>query len=95
MVAVMVVSHNRAFNPFQLCPSFEGANVTVPHKEVAYEGCDEVRGIARKIGAVNTLSTRRNTRRMDITPMRKAFIKLFLPLERLKMLSYFRSRWNG
>jgi shikimate dehydrogenase len=33
----------------------EGANVTVPHKEVAYEGCDEVRGIAQKIGAVNTL----------------------------------------
>lgn len=33
----------------------EGANVTVPHKEVAYEGCDEVRGIARNIGAVNTL----------------------------------------
>lgn len=33
----------------------KGANVTVPHKEVAYEGCDEVRGIARKIGAVNTL----------------------------------------
>jgi len=33
----------------------EGANVTVPHKEVAFTGCDEVRGIARKIGAVNTL----------------------------------------
>lgn len=32
-----------------------GANVTVPHKEVAYEQCDEVRGIAQKIGAVNTL----------------------------------------
>jgi len=33
----------------------QGANVTVPHKEVAYEQCDEVRGIAKKIGAVNTL----------------------------------------
>ncbi len=32
-----------------------GANVTVPHKEAAYAACDEVRGIARAIGAVNTL----------------------------------------
>jgi shikimate dehydrogenase len=34
---------------------FDGANVTVPHKEVAYRLCDEVRGEAKKIGAVNTL----------------------------------------
>lgn len=33
----------------------EGANVTVPHKEIAFASCDEVRGIAQKIGAVNTL----------------------------------------
>lgn len=32
-----------------------GANVTVPHKEIAYALCDEVRGIAKKIQAVNTL----------------------------------------
>ncbi|GAX88183.1 shikimate dehydrogenase [Lebetimonas natsushimae] len=32
-----------------------GANVTVPHKEWAYKEADEVRGIAKKIGAVNTL----------------------------------------
>ncbi len=32
-----------------------GANVTVPHKEAAYEQCDEVRGIASVVGAVNTL----------------------------------------
>lgn len=35
--------------------ALEGANVTVPHKEVAFSACDEVRGIAQKIGAVNTL----------------------------------------
>ena len=34
---------------------FDGANVTVPHKEIAFKLCDEVRGIAKKIGAVNTL----------------------------------------
>jgi len=32
-----------------------GANVTVPHKEVAYEACDEVRGFAKTVGVVNTL----------------------------------------
>ena len=46
--------------PKELIASFkamqlQGANVTVPHKEVAYAQCDEVRGIAQKIGAVNTL----------------------------------------
>ena len=33
----------------------KGANVTVPHKEWAYKLCDEVRGIAKEIKAVNTL----------------------------------------
>lgn len=32
-----------------------GANVTVPHKEAAFEACDEVRGFAEKVGVVNTL----------------------------------------
>ncbi len=32
-----------------------GANVTVPHKEDAYNACDEVRGFAKKVGVVNTL----------------------------------------
>lgn len=32
-----------------------GANITVPHKEAAYEACDEVRGFAKSIGVVNTI----------------------------------------
>ncbi len=32
-----------------------GANVTVPHKEAAYDACDEVRGFAKHVGVVNTL----------------------------------------
>ncbi len=32
-----------------------GANVTIPHKEAAFNACDEVRGFAKKIGVVNTL----------------------------------------
>ncbi len=32
-----------------------GINVTVPHKEVAFKSCDEIKGIANDIGAVNTV----------------------------------------
>ncbi len=32
-----------------------GANVTVPHKEAAFQACDEIRGFAKKVGVVNTL----------------------------------------
>ena len=39
------------FNSLQL----DGANVTVPHKEFAYELCDELDEFAKKVGAVNTL----------------------------------------
>lgn len=35
--------------------NFSGANITLPLKESAFLACDEVRGIARKIGAVNTI----------------------------------------
>ncbi len=34
--------------------NLKGANITVPHKEYAYENADEVRGMAKKIGAINT-----------------------------------------
>ncbi len=37
-----------------LAKHLKGANITVPHKEDAYENADEVRGLAKKIGAVNT-----------------------------------------
>ena len=33
----------------------QGVNVTVPHKEAAFEACDEIRGVALKIKAVNTI----------------------------------------
>ncbi len=32
-----------------------GVNVTVPHKEEAFKACDEVRGVAKEIGALNTI----------------------------------------
>jgi len=34
--------------------NIQGANITVPHKEIAFKNADEVKGIALKIGAVNT-----------------------------------------
>ncbi len=46
-------------DPAELKPlfleKFDGANVTVPHKEAAFAQCDSVMGIAERIGAVNTL----------------------------------------
>ena len=36
----------------------DGVNITMPHKRVAYELCDEVTGRAQAIGAVNTLMIR-------------------------------------
>ncbi|MEA1917826.1 MAG: shikimate dehydrogenase, partial [Campylobacterota bacterium] len=32
-----------------------GANITVPHKEDAFNACDEIRGFAKEIGVVNTV----------------------------------------
>jgi len=32
-----------------------GANITVPHKEAAYNACDEIRGFANEVGVVNTI----------------------------------------
>ena len=34
--------------------NYKGANITVPHKEFAYENADVVRGLAKEIKAVNT-----------------------------------------
>ncbi len=34
--------------------NLKGANITVPHKEDAFKNADEVKGLASKIGAVNT-----------------------------------------
>lgn len=37
-----------------------GANITIPFKEILLESCDEVVGIAQKIGAINTVIKRGN-----------------------------------
>ncbi len=38
-----------------------GANITVPHKEAAFDACDEIRGFAKKIGVVNTIVNENGT----------------------------------
>lgn len=35
--------------------NLSGINITVPHKEAAFQACDEIKGIAREIEAVNTI----------------------------------------
>src|SRR5207237_6475572 len=37
---------------------FAGANLTVPHKELALDTLDEVEPLARRVGAVNTVIVR-------------------------------------
>ncbi len=34
--------------------NYKGANITLPHKEIAFKNADEVRGLANEIKAVNT-----------------------------------------
>jgi len=38
-----------------LALGLKGANITVPHKEAAFNACDEVRGFAEAVGVVNTI----------------------------------------
>lgn len=38
--------------------SLSGANITIPFKEIALDSCDEIVGIAQKIGAINTIVRR-------------------------------------
>ena len=38
--------------------NFTGANITVPHKEIAYSICDVIEPEAQEIGAINTLINR-------------------------------------
>ena len=35
--------------------NLSGANITVPHKEAAFEACDEIRSFANSVGVVNTI----------------------------------------
>ncbi len=50
--------------------NLHGANVTMPHKLVAYELCDEISQEAARAGAVNTLTMARGKLRGDNTDIR-------------------------
>jgi shikimate dehydrogenase len=45
----------KEFKEIFIKSEFDAANITVPFKETAYESCDEVKGIANDIKAVNTI----------------------------------------
>lgn len=61
----------------------DGANVTVPHKEAAFAQCDEVRGIAQKIGAVNTL-VREGKKVIGYNTDAGGFLEAIKPFGRMK-----------
>lgn len=46
-------SHN--FRDLFFSLGLSGANITLPYKEILFEYCDEIRGIANNIGAINTI----------------------------------------
>lgn len=55
-----VYSKHKLIDPNELKPLFKklnlhGANITVPHKEVAYTTCNSIQGVAKEIKAVNTI----------------------------------------
>jgi shikimate dehydrogenase len=53
---------------------FDGANVTVPHKETAFALCDTIKGIAKEIGAVNTL-VKKNGKMIGYNTDAEGFLK--------------------
>ena len=56
----MAVPPDRVGEALRALPAlgFAGTNVTIPHKEAAFAAVDEADGIARRIGAVNTVCVR-------------------------------------
>ena len=56
----MAVPPDRLGEALRALPAlgFAGTNVTIPHKEAAFAAVDEADGIARRIGAVNTVLVR-------------------------------------
>ncbi len=56
----MAVPPDRLGEALRALPAlgFAGTNVTIPHKEAAFAAVDEADGIARRIGAVNTVVVR-------------------------------------
>lgn len=63
--------------------NLDGANVTVPHKEIAYEICDEVVGIAKKVKAVNTI-IRRGSRLIGYNTDAQGFLDSISMFEKIK-----------
>ncbi len=71
-----------------LANKLSGANVTVPHKEAAFNACDEVRGFAREVGVVNTV-VEENGRLVGYNTDADGFlfaVRDFLPLETVLIL---------
>lgn len=50
-----ILQNPKEFRDTFIRSKFDAANITVPFKEVAYKSCDEVKGIANDIKAVNTI----------------------------------------
>jgi 3-dehydroquinate dehydratase/shikimate dehydrogenase len=84
------LSFLEGFEPYDLC----GLSVTIPHKEAMVPLMDELDGLARRIGAINTVDIREGNRRGSNTDVAAALAALrhaagragLLPLEERKVL---------
>jgi shikimate dehydrogenase len=62
----------------------DGANVTMPHKALAFESCDLPSALASRAGAVNTMSRQDNRiigDNTDVMGIRRAWAKAGLPVD--------------
>ena len=63
----------------------KGINITVPHKEYAYQACDELDPFAQKVGAVNTI-VERNGKLYGYNTDAPGFLKAISEFEGKKVL---------
>ena len=63
----------------------KGANITVPHKEAAFEACDVLDDFARKVGAVNTV-VRKEEKLYGYNTDAPGFLKAIEPFDAKKVL---------
>ncbi len=67
--------------------NLRGANITVPHKEYAFEACDELDAFAQKVGAVNTI-VKRNGKLYGYNTDAPGFLKAISEFENSKRVLF-------
>ena len=67
--------------------NISGANITVPHKENAFQACDELDTFAKKVGAVNTI-VKRDGKLYGYNTDAPGFLKAISEFENIKKVLF-------